>query len=286
MFSTYVGGSDVDIAQAVGIGAAATVWIAGQTSSTNFPTTGAPYQANAGGGGDAFLTRVNSFGTGLLYSTYLGGPNGDGAFGLAVDAEGSVYVAGNSNPGFPTTPGSFRNASHGGPDGFMAKFREPLTLTSLIPVIGLPVGGGAVVLTGTNFVDGLSVSFGTSSVPGTYVDPTELLALTPPHAPGPVDVAVVAADGSKSNTLVNGFTYLLPDGGFPDLDAGLPDAGGTDGGQLDAGVTDGGVPPGCSCASDGEGLAGVAFAFAVVALAACARPRRSALHARQDQLGE
>ena len=67
------------------------------------------------GNNDAFITRLNAAGTGLVFSTYLGGSSGDGAFSLAVDAAGNIHVAGQtSSTNFPTTPGAFQPGYGGG----------------------------------------------------------------------------------------------------------------------------------------------------------------------------
>jgi MYXO-CTERM domain-containing protein len=245
VFSTYVGGGGDDTAWAVAKGAAGSVWIAGRTASANFPLFGGPYQGNNAGSGDAFLAQLNGSGTGVLYSTYLGGPNDDRALGLAIDGLGSAYIVGESRSGFPTTPGSYVSPIRGAVDAFAAKFREPITLTAVNPASGPTDGGTPVSLVGSNFVSNLSVSFGTSSVSTVLVSPTVLNAVTPAHAAGPVDVVVTATDGLRSNTLVNGFTYVTPDAGPPDAgppDAGPPDAGPPDAGPPDAGPPDAGPP--------------------------------------------
>jgi len=107
-FSTYLGGSGVDDARGIAIDAARNVYVTGVTfgspnSKDNFPTTTGAFQASYGGGpGDAFAAKVNSFGTKLLYATYLGGSADDEAFGIGVDALGRAYTTGLScSPDFP-----------------------------------------------------------------------------------------------------------------------------------------------------------------------------------------
>ena len=116
VFSTYLGGSGDDAATAVALDVFADVFIAGVTDSANFPTTFGALQGTFGGGsascanrlftcGDAFMTWFSAGGTGLYYSSYLGGSGDDGVFkGAAVDIAGDVYVAGTTNSAnFPTT---------------------------------------------------------------------------------------------------------------------------------------------------------------------------------------
>jgi hypothetical protein len=95
VYSTYIGGTTDDIANGLAIDAAGNVFITGSTSSVDFPVLGA-IQGATGGVLDAFVTEVNSAGTALVFSTYLGGSADDVANGLALDTAGNIYVTGNS----------------------------------------------------------------------------------------------------------------------------------------------------------------------------------------------
>src|SRR5580704_3408297 len=110
-YSTYLGGSATDGANAIAVAPDNTAFIAGGTSSLDFPTAH-PLQPNDGGDldfpDDAFVTKISTDGSTLLYSTYLGGSAIDIANGIAVDAAGEAYVVGTTtSPDFPVTPGSF-----------------------------------------------------------------------------------------------------------------------------------------------------------------------------------
>jgi hypothetical protein len=124
-FSTYLGGSGSDYAWKVAVDGAGNVYVTGQTDSTNFPTTLGAYQTGfAGGQDDVFVTKLSSIGS-LIYSTYLGGIGSDEAWGIAVDANGSAYVAGNTTSStFPTTPGAFQTTRTG---SVVAPFLTKLT---------------------------------------------------------------------------------------------------------------------------------------------------------------
>ncbi len=95
VYSTYLGGTTDDVANGLAIDAAGNVFITGSTSSVDFPVVGG-VQAAAGGVLDAFVTEVNSAGTALVFSTYLGGSGDDVANALALDTSGNIYVTGNS----------------------------------------------------------------------------------------------------------------------------------------------------------------------------------------------
>ncbi len=104
VYSTYLGGSGNDEARGIAIDSSGNAYIAGLTNSTDFPTLGAFQPANAGGYyGDAFVTELNATGSGLVYSSYLGGSSDDLGFGISVDSAGNAYVTGQTlSSDFPT----------------------------------------------------------------------------------------------------------------------------------------------------------------------------------------
>ena len=94
LFSTYMGGSGVDIANAVALDASGAVYVAGYTYSTDFPVTAGAAQTVNAGGCDAFLFKLSPAGDLLLYATYLGGTGNDTASGVALDPSGNAYLSG------------------------------------------------------------------------------------------------------------------------------------------------------------------------------------------------
>jgi hypothetical protein len=109
-YSTYLGGSVNDLGYGIAVDASGNAYVTGYTDSLNFPTTSGDVQGTYGGGAqDAFVAKLNSAGTALLYSTYLGGSSDDYGFGIAVDLSGNAYVTGATrSSNFPTHPGLFR----------------------------------------------------------------------------------------------------------------------------------------------------------------------------------
>jgi Ca2+-binding RTX toxin-like protein len=95
IYSTYLGGSADDIGNGVTVDSGNNVYVVGVTTSTNFPTNNA-IQSVSGGGEDAFVTKINSSGSALVDSTYLGGSGNDYGRAIAVDTFGAVYVAGDT----------------------------------------------------------------------------------------------------------------------------------------------------------------------------------------------
>jgi len=129
VYSTYLGGSGDDQAWGIAVDGSGAAYVAGQTSSANFPLANAIQAANGGGTYDAFVTKLNAGGGGPVYSTYLGGSGEDDAWGLAVDGSGSVYVTGQTaSADFPTTS-PLQGVSGGGSDAFVAKLGDLLITT-------------------------------------------------------------------------------------------------------------------------------------------------------------
>ena len=103
VYSTFLGGSSTDIATSIAVDSAGNAFITGNTFSTDFPVLNALHP-NLTGGSDAFITELNSSGSGLVYSTYLGGHSNDFGNSIAVDSSGNAYVTGSSfSSDFPTT---------------------------------------------------------------------------------------------------------------------------------------------------------------------------------------
>ena len=86
----------------------------GSTRSADFPTTAGAFDTTHNGAFDVFVTKLNPTGSGLVYSTFIGGSAFDSGQGLAIDAEGNAYVSGGTlSLNFPTTPGAFATTPTG-----------------------------------------------------------------------------------------------------------------------------------------------------------------------------
>lgn len=122
LYSTYLGDVGEEWALAIGLDDSGEVVTGGYTSSTGFPTTPGAYDTIYNGGSrDAFVTRLNADGSGLVYSTFLGGSDEEGRsyywpfpyanidrMDLALDGSGETIVVGRTiSPDFPTTPGAY-----------------------------------------------------------------------------------------------------------------------------------------------------------------------------------
>ncbi|MGB2715717.1 MAG: SBBP repeat-containing protein [Vicinamibacterales bacterium] len=119
-YSTFLGGSGNDRALALAVDDAGNAVITGNTNSINFPTANAA-QPTAAGGDDHFVAKISANGSTLVYSTYIGGSEGEGSNqgAVALDASGNAYIAGSTfSADFPTTPGAYQTALQNPNQGF------------------------------------------------------------------------------------------------------------------------------------------------------------------------
>jgi hypothetical protein len=127
MYSTYLGGTLPDVATAIAADERGQALITGWTDSADFPSHN-PMQPFAGGG-DAFVTRLNSAGA-IIHSTFLGGSDFDYAYAIAA-GPGAAYVTGITNstnfpvtPGAPFSDGGIEPSPWGPQDGFAVKITD------------------------------------------------------------------------------------------------------------------------------------------------------------------
>jgi len=237
VYSTFVGGSGADRANAMAIDASGNASIAGATTSLDFPVVaGAVQSANkaavASNASSAFVTQLNSSGTSLTYSTLLGGtaavnslgqPMGDTAYGLTLDAAANVYVAGTtSSADFPATQGAFQTTNNAaastGQNAFVALLNPGAPLTgdppSIRPNLGVvdsvnyaPVltPGGLATIFGyslantstsaaslplSNSLRGTRVTIGGVPAPLLYVSPSQINLQVPWELAGQSQAAI------------------------------------------------------------------------------------------------
>src|SRR5882724_2874558 len=176
LYSTYLGGSGSDEGRGLAVDTVGNTYVTGRTSSTDFPTTTGAFQAAPGGVGSAFVTKLDSTGSALLYSTYLGGSGIDEGFGIAVDTVGNAYVTGViGSTDFPTTTGAFQSTLGGFSDAFVAKLNPTaagpasLVYSTYLGGSGNDEGRGLAVDTGGNaYVTGFASSTNFPTTTGAF----------------------------------------------------------------------------------------------------------------------
>jgi len=173
VYSTFLGGSDIDC---LGNGIAVEggrVYVEGNTFSTDFPTTSGAFQRTfgGGGGGDAFVTELSKDGSALVYSTYLGGSGSEQGNDIAVEG-GNAYVTGpTDSPDFPTTPGAFQRTNRGALDVFVTKLAKDgsgLVDSTLIGGSDEEESDGIAIEGGRAYVTGLTRSSDFPTTPGAF----------------------------------------------------------------------------------------------------------------------
>ncbi len=150
--STYYGGANVDFARGIGLDANGQIYVAGRTASTDLTTVNALQAANRGNE-DAFILKLNSAASQLLYATYLGGAREDYAFGLAVDGAGNAFITGDTRSVDFTTVNPLQPANRGGLDAFVTKLNpagSQLTYSTYLGGAGEDLGLGIAIDTAGN----------------------------------------------------------------------------------------------------------------------------------------
>ncbi len=145
--STYLGGSDRDTGEGIAVDGDGNTFVTGTTWSSDFPTENS-YQTDQGNV-DVFVTKLNSSGDGLVYSTYLGGSDFEHSGGIAVDGEGNAYVSGGiTSLDFPTKDPFQLEHGGGDYDAFVVKLSssgDSLMYSTYLGGTGYDVGRGIAV---------------------------------------------------------------------------------------------------------------------------------------------
>lgn len=125
IFSTFLGGGNFDGGLSIAIDGNRNIFVTGFTKSVDFPSTANAYQKSIASKDteDVFVAKLNSNGSDLLYSTFIGGTKHDIANSIAIDSDGNAYVTGYTvSADFPTTPGAFdTDYRYCGYDAFVLK---------------------------------------------------------------------------------------------------------------------------------------------------------------------
>ena len=122
-FGSYFGGTDDDEVHDVEIDQEGNVYIAGNTASSDLPTSGAAYQGSLAGYIDGFIAKLDGGASRLLFCTYFGGTNLDYFRDIELNGDGTIIGIGTTHSSdLPITPGAFCSTRCGAEDGFLARF--------------------------------------------------------------------------------------------------------------------------------------------------------------------
>ncbi len=210
VYSTYLGGSGEDVGEGIAVDQAGNAYVIGYTdTASGFPgiTAASIQSAYAGGGHDAFVTKLNAAGTTLVYSTYLGTSGEDQGWGIAVDAGGNAYVTGFTNaPGFPGTNGSSIVSTNGAIQGTFGGSSGSGGNYGDAFVTKLNAAGTALVystyLGGSNDDAGYHNGIAVDQFGSAYV--TGFTATGPSGFPGTAGSSIVSTNGAIQGTNAGG----------------------------------------------------------------------------------
>lgn len=174
-YSTFIGGSGYDRSHSITANSGGNAFIAGYTSSTDFPITPGVYQTSSAGSNDIYVSKLNNKGSALIYSTYIGGSSIDYGYDIELDSIGNVFVTGYTySTNFPVTPGAFQSSRTGSYDIFVFKLNHNGSALKYSTYVGgssyeygyalaLGSGGNAYVTGNTRSTDFPGVSNGYDS---------------------------------------------------------------------------------------------------------------------------
>jgi len=135
--STFIGGNQDDITSGIAIDNTGNVYIIGQASGVNYPTTTGTYNNSSSGTHDIFISKFNNDFSVLLASSYIGGSNTDASTDIAIDNNGNVVITGSTySSNYPVTSGAFDNSYSGMTDAFVSKLSSDLDVLLASTFIG------------------------------------------------------------------------------------------------------------------------------------------------------
>ena len=132
-WATYLGGSDDDAAYYLDVDPNQNVYVTGGTSSSNFPTTPGAFHTAYGGQIDGFITRIQSNGSTIMQSTFIGTAEYDQSYFVQLDKDFDVYICGQTKGLYGTSPGVYSNPNSG---QFIHKFSPDLSTSIYATVFG------------------------------------------------------------------------------------------------------------------------------------------------------
>jgi hypothetical protein len=257
-YSTYLGGSQDDLGNAITVDSSGSVYVTGGTTSADFPVTSDVLQTKYGGAdggyqsvnGDIFVTKLSPDGSSQVWSTYIGGSGDDNAYGIVVDGTGVYLTGGTNSSDYPVTSGAYKPSSDGLTDVLVTKL-DPTGSTLLysthigvggegIRGFGIAVDGGGNAYVAGGAGPGFPTTAGAFQTASNAFSSCFVMKLNPTGTAadystflsggnfGDVDYAESIAVDKNGNAYVTGYagsnTFPVTSGAFQSSNAGTHDA--------------------------------------------------------------
>jgi hypothetical protein len=175
LYGSLLGGEETEEGRDIALDSRGRVLVTGQTGSDDFPVTLEVHDYVHNGGRDAFVVKLDTTGSRLVFGTYLGGSLADQTSGIAVGGDDAIYVTGKTfSPDFPTTPGAYDRTQHGmyAADAFVTRFSpaaESLSFSTYLGGANIDEAQGIALTPGGEiFVAGWTHSADFPGTPGSF----------------------------------------------------------------------------------------------------------------------
>lgn len=212
VYATFLGGDDHDNGWNIAIDAVGNAYVIGGTWSINFPVVSGAFDPTYNGNWDAFMVKLDTTGSNLIYSTFLGGDDRDYIWDIAIDDIGNAYtVGGTLSVNFPTTSGVFNSTYNGGGDAFIVKLNPTGSELTYSTFIGGNADDGGLGIALNEADNAFTVGYTNSAN-----FPTSLGAFDPTYNGGDYDIFVVKLNSIGSelaySTFIGGNALDLGEG--------------------------------------------------------------------------
>lgn len=172
-YSTFVGGTTNEQVYDVAVDADGYTYITGFTGTSGFPVTPGAYDPTGNGFIDVFVTKIAKDGSGLVFSTFLGGTDNDQGRSIALDIKNNVFVLGTTkSTNFPITANTYDTTANGDEDVFVTKLKADgtgLLYSTYLGSTGIEDGGAiAIDVNGAAYITGMTNSTGFPVTPGAF----------------------------------------------------------------------------------------------------------------------
>ena len=148
-YSTLLGDTGLDYGYGIAVDTVGAAYVTGATASAAYPTTAGAYDTTQNLNEDVFVTKLDASGSGLVYSTFIGGSGADYCSGIAIDSDGAAYMTGYTpSSDFPTTAGAYDTIYNTNTDAFVAKLNATgatLVYSTFLGGAGADSGNGIAI---------------------------------------------------------------------------------------------------------------------------------------------